>query len=70
MIEFIDAEDTLRNQMIRAALGAGTPPPSLVAEYREMTGLLRVTPHLERLLAADAGVASLPDGLLDADSAG
>lgn len=63
VIEFIDAEDTLRNQMIRGARGAGAPPEALLAEYHALTQLLGVTPHLERLLAQDAGAAQLPGGL-------
>ena len=68
VIEFIDAEDTLRNQMIRAARAAGTAPAALVGEYRSLTRLLGVTPHLERLLAQDAGAAEMPAGFFEGAS--
>ncbi len=68
VIEFIDAEDTLRNQMIRAARGAGAAPAALVGEYRSLTRLLGVTPHLERLLAQDAGMAEMPAGFFEGAS--
>jgi hypothetical protein len=70
VIEFIDAEETLRNQMIRASLGAGAPPAAMLEEYRALKRLLGVTPHLERLLARDAGRVELPVGLFEESSAG
>jgi hypothetical protein len=70
VIEFIDAEETLRNQMIRAALGAGAAPAVMVEEYRALKQLLGVTSHLQRLLERDAGRAELPGGVFDETSDG
>ena len=50
VIEFISAEHTARNLMIRAVRGAPVGDAALVREYEEMRRFWGVEPYLERAL--------------------
>ncbi|MGL4554663.1 MAG: methyltransferase, partial [Gemmataceae bacterium] len=55
VIEFISAEHTARNLMIRAVRGVPAGDPGFVREYREMKRFWGVTPYLERALGERFG---------------
>ena len=50
VIQFVDAEYTPRNTMIRAVRGGGSPDPGAQLEYDELVRAWGVTPHLQTLL--------------------
>ncbi len=50
IIEFVGAEHTAKNVMIRAVKAVPPGDPQFVREYRELTAFWQVTPHLEKLL--------------------
>ncbi len=52
IVEFVSPEATARNIMLRAAFGVRPGLPAAVDEYLDMRDAWRVTPELERLLAA------------------
>jgi hypothetical protein len=52
ILEFVSPEATARNIMLRAAFGVRPGLPAAVDEYLDMRDAWRVTPELERLLAA------------------
>jgi hypothetical protein len=55
VIEFVAAEHTDKNLMIRA-VRTGTPPdPKLAAQYAALKAFWGVTPYLETLLGEDIG---------------
>jgi SAM-dependent methyltransferase len=54
VVQFVSAEYTPRNTMIRAVrVGDAAPDPAAEAEYAELVGDWGVTPHLQTLLADD-----------------
>ena len=54
VVQFVSAEYTPRNTMIRAVRTAGAPPdPAADAEYDALVADWGVTPHLQTLLADD-----------------
>ncbi len=53
VVQFVSAEYTPRNTMIRAVRQHGGPRPGADAEYDELVASWGVTPHLQTLLADD-----------------
>jgi hypothetical protein len=50
VIQFVDAEYTPRNTMIRAVRGGGSTGPAAQLEYDELVRAWGVTPYLQTLL--------------------
>ncbi len=53
VIQFVSAEHTTRNLMIRAIKSSSPGNARVVQEYRDLCRMFHVTPHLERLLQED-----------------
>jgi SAM-dependent methyltransferase len=53
VVQFVSAEYTPRNTMIRAVRQPGGPPPGADADYDELVASWGVTPHLQTLLTDD-----------------
>jgi hypothetical protein len=53
VIQFVSAEQTARNLMIRANRSSHSGQARAVQEYRDLCRMFQVTPHLERLLQED-----------------
>jgi len=53
VIQFVSAEHTPRNLMIRAEKSSRPGEARAVQEYRDLCRMFQVTPHLERLLQQD-----------------
>ena len=63
VVEFVDPEHTPRNTLIRAIRTDAPAGDSLLQAYADLTGQWRVTPALQRMLAADVpALARVPAG--------
>ena len=56
VIQFVSAEHTAKNVLIRAVLRSGSPSPRVAEEYAAMKAFWGVTPYLEKLISAAAVV--------------